>query len=437
MVCFRLLLSVLLVASCVTAPTEPCDPYPQPATKKGLQVQMVDDALELGIAHAGLNVDLVRLHAASADANAIPFAHGGREWRFDAAQTAQLDAQIGPLSRRGVVVSLILLHIRCGDRARDGLLLHPRRTDAPPNGICAPDVASGEGRAANAAAVAFLASRYAPSRKGVHGTVWNWICGNEVNSHWWWFHMGRASVDEVVDAYQPFVRLVHEETTTHNAAARTFVSLEHHWTLRYAAGDESQAFAARDFLLRFAACARSRGDFAWHVAFHPYPENLFECRFWNDATAPDDDGAGRVTFKNLPVLARFLAQDALLHAGRSRRVILSEQGFHRRDGDSGERDQAAAFAAAWRAVALEPVVDALILHRHVDHAHEGGLRLGLWARVDGSVCDPGRPTAMRRVFAACDGPRAEEESQFALAVLGIESWSELPRRLGHRSASLR
>lgn len=427
-------LALVLVASCAIAPPEPRIPYPQPATKKGLQVQMVDDALALGIAHAGLNVDLVRLHAAHADAAAIAFEHGGRSWRFDEGQAAALDAQVGPLSRNGVVVSLILLHIRSGDVARDDLLLDPRRTDAPPNGICAPEVERAEGRAANAAAIAFLASRYAPSRGGEHGTVWNWICGNEVNSHWWWFHMGRATVDDVVAAYEPFVRLVHEETTKHNAAARTFVSLEHHWTMRYAAGDESMAFPARDFLLRFAARARARGDFAWHVAFHPYPENLFECRFWNDATAPDDDEAQRVTFKNLPVLTRFLARDELLHEGRSRRVILSEQGFHRRDGDDGERDQAAAFVAAWLAVALEPVVDALILHRHVDHAHEGGLRLGLWAKKDGTVSEPGRPTAMHRAFAACDGLRADEESQFALAALGIASWAELPRRLGHRSA---
>ena len=100
----RLSLALVLVASCAIAPPEPWIPYPQPATKKGLQVQMVEDALQLGIAHAGLNVDLVRLHAAEPDAAAIAFEHGGRSWSFDASQAAALDAQVGPLSRNGVVV---------------------------------------------------------------------------------------------------------------------------------------------------------------------------------------------------------------------------------------------------------------------------------------------------------------------------------------------
>jgi hypothetical protein len=52
---------------------------------------------------------------------------------------------------------------------------------------------------------------------------------------------------------------------------------------------DGQAFAARPFLEEFARLGRERGDFGWHVAFHPYPENLFEPRFWNDRTATDID----------------------------------------------------------------------------------------------------------------------------------------------------
>ena len=35
--------------------------FPRAASKKGLQVQMVDDAIALGVKHAGLNVDLPSL----------------------------------------------------------------------------------------------------------------------------------------------------------------------------------------------------------------------------------------------------------------------------------------------------------------------------------------------------------------------------------------
>jgi hypothetical protein len=429
-----LLVSILLASACIWhSPTSDRLPYPQPHSKKGLQVQMVEDAVELGIAHAAINVDLVGLFAADTATNSVEFAHGGRSFWFDGARLAHLDSQVKPLSDRGIVVSLILLDIRSGDETRDRAMLHPKRTATPPNGICAPNLIDEDGRARHAAAIAMLAQRYDPGSATSHGAAWNWIVGNEVNSHWWWFHMGRAGIDEVVDSYEQLVRLVHEQVVAVQPEARVFVSLEHHWNVRYAAGDEMQAFPARDFLKRFAARARDRGDFAWHVAFHPYPEDLFECRFWNDRTAPDRDDAERVTFRNLPVLTRFLAQPEMLHRGATRRVILSEQGFHRRDGVDGERDQAAAFAAAWMAVQREPFLDAFILHRHVDHAHEGGLQLGLWTRRAESVCDPDRATRMRDVFAACDGSGCDEALEFALDALGIATWDELPSRLGHQS----
>ena len=37
------------------------EPFPTPASKKGLQVQMVDDALSLGVKHAALNFNLAQL----------------------------------------------------------------------------------------------------------------------------------------------------------------------------------------------------------------------------------------------------------------------------------------------------------------------------------------------------------------------------------------
>ena len=54
---FRLLGATLLLLAAVAIAQDPA-PYPSPPSKKGLQVQMVDDALVLGIHHAGLNCDL-------------------------------------------------------------------------------------------------------------------------------------------------------------------------------------------------------------------------------------------------------------------------------------------------------------------------------------------------------------------------------------------
>ena len=409
--------------------------YPSVPSRKGLQVQMVDDALALGVAHAALNVNLAQLYTRENDAAAVAFQHLGRTWHFDRSYLEALDRDVRPLSERGVLVSLILLSIASGDGEKDAFLLDSRREAKPPHGICAPNLAASESRAWHAAALACMARRW--SGRSPHGSVWGWIVGNEVNSHHWWFHMGPASLDEVVLAYEDFVRLVHAAVTSERSQARVYVSLEHHWSIRYPAGSELQAFAGRDFLLRFAARARARGDFPWHVAFHPYPEDLFDCAFWDDASAPDADGAARVTFRNLPVLTRFLERPELLHAGTSRRVILSEQGFHRAEGETGEKLQAAAYAIAWHAVQLEPTIDAFLLSRHVDHAHEGGLRLGLWTRSSDSICSPERRTALYEMFGATGTPGEAAAHASALGVLGIADWKELPHRLGHAGSSKR
>lgn len=409
--------SFVLVLLC-PVPAQDATPYPTKHSKKGLQVQMVDDALALGIAHAAVNVDLGALADVDGGDDAVAFEHDGRTFWFRTAPLQALDAQVAPLARAGVLVTAILLAIQTNDPARDRLVVHGGCQGKAPNGIAAFATDTADGRAWLTAVSAMLAARY--SGDAPHGRIWNWIVGNEVNSHWWWYHMGRADLADVVAAYATAVRCVHRGVRSHSRHGRVFVSLEHHWNVRYAAGDERQAAPGRALLDAFAARVRQDGDFDWHIAFHPYPEDLFECRFWRDRSAPDHDDAARVTFRNLPVLMSHLLGPELQWQGAPRRVILSEQGFHCRDGDDGERDQAAAFALAWALVQREPGIDAFVLHRHVDHAHEGGLRLGLWTRQPDSVCTPLRRRRMADVFVACDTDAWPACAAFALPVVGCD-----------------
>ena len=67
------------------SPAQDATPYPTPRSKKGLQVQMVDDALALGIAHAAVNVDL----------GALAYFAG-----LDVAQTAQALGVSAPTVKR-------------------------------------------------------------------------------------------------------------------------------------------------------------------------------------------------------------------------------------------------------------------------------------------------------------------------------------------------
>ncbi len=378
-------------------PTNP-EPFPSGNSKKGLQVQMVEDALALGVAHAALNINLAQVIHPKGDSNSSSWVCGGRTLHFHRGYLDSLDQQIRPLSENGVVVSLILLNYVSGDPEVRRILQHPNYDPTCPNHLSAFHLDTEEGRIWLQGTLEFLADRWS-RRDGPHGRVWNWIVGNEVNSHWFWSNRGRVTMESFVDGYLPVVRLVHDSVRRVSPGGRVSVSLDHHWNIRYAGGGEEQTFAGRPFLDLFAARARAGGDFDWHVAYHPYPENLFEPRSWLDKSATDDwRTTPRITFKNLEQLITYLDQPALRFQGGRRRVILSEQGFHTPDGPDGERIQAEAYAYAWNRVVGMEGIDAFILHRHVDHRDEGGLRLGLWTRRPDSVATPDRPKLIHGVF---------------------------------------
>lgn len=420
-----LALASMLVGELPAAPNP--EPYPQPTSKKGLQVQMVDDALALGIQHAGLNCTLPHFLDPDGRADSHRFTLDGQEFAFRADRVAALDREIKPLSDRGVVVSLILLNSEGGPAALRNLLLHPRYAKGEKhNRISAFNVATPESARLVRALVEFLAQRYsAPGAP--HGRVWNYIVGNEVNSHWWWHNQGPATAEQVADGYEREVRLVFDAVTRHLANARVFLSLEHHWNVAYRPKEPQRSCAGRELIEHFARFARERGgDFPWHVAFHPYPENLGDPRFWNDKTATPDDDTPRITFKNLEVLTRYFERPELRFAGQPRRIILSEQGFHCMDRPDGEQLQAAAYAAAWVKVAQLPGIDSFILHRHVDHAHEG-LLLGLWTHQPGSIATPDRQRLMYSVFKAAGTTDWEKATAFALPILGLKSWADFTR----------
>lgn len=398
---------------------------PVAPSKKGLQVELVDDAIALGVKHATFNVNLSQLFAPDRPADSQdPFAWhaNGKTFAFNEGYVQYFDQQIKQLTDSGALVYLILLAYESGDPRINALTLHPGYDHAAPNRLAAFNTATQDGRAWFDAALRFMARRWSlPDAR--YGRVVGYIIGNEVNSHWWWSNMGRVTMEEFAADYLQTVRVAHDAIRSQATWPRVYLSLEHHWNIRYAAGDERQSFPARAFLDHFDNLAKASddGNFEWHVAFHPYPENLFEPRFWNDKTARSDTETPRITFKNLDVLMSYLDQPALQFQGESRRVILSEQGFHTRDDPDGELIQAAAYCYAYRLVDSLPGIDAFILHRHVDHPHEGGLKLGLRRYVPGEA----EPRPKKRIydcFRVADTADWEETFEFALPIVGIDRW---------------
>jgi hypothetical protein len=401
-------------------------PFPTAASKKGLQVQMVPDAIALGIKHAALNINFSQMIDLAGRSNSISWPVDGQPVHFHRGYIESLDRQIRPLTDAGVIVSLILLVYQSGDAALNRILLHPDYDKSAPNRLGAFNTVTAGGVRHFKACIELLAHRYGDPRT-YGGRVVNFILSNEVNSHWFWSNMGHVSMETFAEDHLRTARIANTALRRVSSCARLYLSLEHHWNIRYPGGDATQTFPGRPFLDYFSRRAREQGDFDWHLAFHPYPENLFEPRTWNDKSATTNDNTPRITFKNIEILPRYLGRPELLYRGEPRRIILSEQGFHTINKPDGELWQAAAYAYAYYKTAHLPEIDAFILHRHVDHGNEGGLNLGLWTRnpKSRSAAEPAAKKMIYSVFQAADTPAWEAAFQFALPVIGIRHWEDI------------
>lgn len=395
-------------------------PYPSAASKKGLQVQMVDDALALGIKHATFNLNLSALIDPAKQAGNYTWKMDGETFYFNRAYLDSL--RIKQLSDAGVNVSLILLVSPNNDPARN-MLLHPWYDASAPNRLGAFNVRTADGVKWLKAVMEFLADRYSRP-DGANGNVWGYIVGNEVNSHWHWYNLGNTRQSLIAQEYEAAVRLINTAVRKFSPSARVYLSLEHHWNISY----ERNLFrtcTGRGLVEDFNRYAQMGGNYDWHIAFHPYPENLTNPRTWEDTSATFTPDTPRITFRNLHLLPAFLAQPDMRYNGQPRRIILSEQGFNSKGTLDSELEQAAAFCYAYRKVEAISGIDSFIYHRHVDHSKEGGLNLGLWRRQPNSISNPDTQKPIYRVFETADTPDWPQTFDFARSIIGITRWEEI------------
>ena len=396
--------------------------HPVPANKKGIQVQMVDDALALGIHHCTLNFNLAGLIQLQPQPDSLKWELDGQTYYFN---RRYLDSQpVKRLTDAGVVVNLILLHY-LGRAEEDAFMKHPRCDPATPNHLTAFNTITPDGLRHFKAALEFLADYYSGTN-AAHGRVWGYIIGNEVNAHSEWYNLGPATRAEVVADYQRTVRVAHIAVRQASAHARVYLSLTHFWN-RVMPSGPLHSCEGKGLIDDFNALAKAGGDYDWNLAHHPYPENLRDPRTWLDKTALPDANTPRITFKNLEVLDAYFRRPELLYHGQPRRIILSEQGFNCTDKADGELMQAAGFCYAWKKVSALSGIDAFILHRHVDHSREGGLNLGLWTRQPDSIATPARPRKIYEAFKAAGTPEEPRAFEFALPVIGLKDWSTVAR----------
>ncbi len=371
-------------------------PYPVVDTKKGLQIVDTADAAALGVKHSAINVNQGDfMLPAPEEGNTIEFSHDSRVFYFRRSHVEKMDKVFRDLTDIGCVITFILLnspHWRCkidADFWRN-VLMHPAYT-GPGSGKAADGSSEGtglismfnlvteEGLAHYRAFIAFLSDRYT-REDGAFGRVVGMIVGNEVDAGYIWCNAGEMSMEAFTREYTNAMRVTWQTAADIYANMRIYISLDHFWNSAMDAHQPLRYYNVRDMLETLNDIAREEGQFPWHIAYHPYPEDLNYPDFWNDTLARPDDDAPIVTFKNLEVLARFTYREEFLYKGERRRIILSEQGFNSHWTESSEILQAAAYGHAYRKIMEIPEIDSFILHAHHDNKGEFGLNLGLWRR---------------------------------------------------------
>jgi hypothetical protein len=393
------------------------------ASKKGIACLLdAADGRGLGVAWVNQNIDIAGLLDFESVSPKKSFEYEGRRIGLRTGAVDSLDKTLGEAARAGQRVTGILLNNVTKRTPRDSPLVHPL-TDpqSVPLGPSAFNTATSEGVFYFRAIVSWLVDRYT-REDAAFGRLDGLVIGNEMQSHWSWYHLGLAEPDTVIKEYCNALRIADLATRSLHADFPIYVSLDHHWCAS-ASEDPGKGFSAVEALEGIHTISKSGGDFPWNVAFHPYPENLLDPRFWRDRAAPLRFDAPKVTFQNLEVLPAFLKQERFLYNGRVRRIALTEQGFHCQKGKDGEEMQAAAYALAWKKVVALPEIESFLYHRHVDHPHEFGLYCGI-REHDGSsnVLGIGRKRKFWEVMQAAGTPGEENAFAFALPVIGRSDW---------------
>ncbi|MEM9345843.1 MAG: DUF5722 domain-containing protein [Planctomycetota bacterium] len=406
---------------------------PWPKQIKGVSnPEDFDDLVALGVKHVHVNFILSRLllpEQAPDPPAAFIREVNGHTVRLNPQTIREWDQKLKRMTDDGINVVAVLLNRVPNNGSNDELLVHPDTDIAgAPHKLAAFSLDSDRAIAAYTGAVGFLAERYSMPDKRF-GWIGGYIVGNEVDSHWVWHNMGPADLETVAKHYIQELRLAWLAIREQAVSPRVFISLTHSWD-RPNATDPKKSLSGKALLKRLTELSQEQGDFGWEVAYHPYPQNLFQPRFWDDRMAMFGFDSPMITFKNMELLPAYLGRPEMRFDGKARRVIFSEQGLHTPKGPDGQKIQAAALALALHRTKHTPGIDAFILHRHIDSRHEGGLLLGLRHPKDPDSHQLGGKKQSWHVFKQFETPQWEAKARFALAVAGLDDWSQAKPKQG-------
>lgn len=396
------------------------DVYTAASSIKGLLIDPsrlhTGELEDLGVKQAAYNIPLSKITGQTTSANypTIHYNYNGKTYAFDGQSVAEFDIVFRGLSQKGIRTTAILLNDINYEYPE---LMHPKARSASTAPYVMFNGAEADGVDAMAAVASFLAERYSGTGQG---TISNWVIANEINARKEWNYMEYMDVSQYTKEYAQAFRVFYNAIKSVNASAKVYMPLDQTWNRNL----NNQNYDARDVLDHFNTIIKEKGNIDWHLAYHPYPVPLTNAAFWNTEAyykklTVDHVDTAMVNIKNISVVTDYLCGETFLtEEGKTREVLLSEQGFTSSSG--GEGIQAAAFAYAYYIAEANSHVNGFLLNRQTDAPEEvaQGLAFGL------NYSD-GRRKQIYQVFKNIDTPDSGKTTEFAKGILGISDWSSV------------
>lgn len=340
--------------------------------KKGLlpAAQWIQDTSRLkamGVQQISYNMYLSRLITGGG----ISYTYNGKTYSFNASVVGEYDSFIPKMTAAGIRVNMIIV---CD--ANCAALFHPLSTNAAANDYMM-NTTTADACNELAAIATFLAERYSGTG---HGTIDNWIIGNEVNARQEWNYMDASvGLTGFTKAYADEFRIFYNGIKSVNANADVLVATDHEWKTDNAA----LHYGGKEFLDTFNTLVKAEGNIDWSLATHPYNAPLYAPNVLtgNVRTTHDASTTSYITMENIEVLTDYLCQSDFLNpAGQVRDIVLSEVGYTSLASmGSSDAIQAADVVFAISQANVNQYIDGIIINRQLTDVGEvaQGLDYGL------------------------------------------------------------
>lgn len=374
---------------------------------------------DLGVKHAAYNIPLSRILGNTTNAYypTVYYTYNGRTYSFNGQVVAEYDFIFSTLSNKKITTTGIILNdINPGYME----LIHPKARDGGGNSqYYAFNATNSEGVEYIAAVASFLTSRYSG---GGHGTVMNWVIGNEINARNEWNYIQHLDTASYAKEYADAFRVFYNAIRSINGNARVYISLDQQWGKSLYSNN---GYGSKEVLDAFNKYLKEYGNIDWGVAYHPYNYPLTSAKAWSTSGKAgsyvlDSETSPVITIRNIHVLTDYLQKEEYLtEDGNIRHVILSEMGY---TSSAGQDLQAASFVYAYKIVEANSHIDSMLFTRQTDAASEVAQGLALGINTQG-----GAHKSIYNAYKYVDTPQSSAYTDFALKVIGISSWSEVIR----------